>query len=99
MFNYVSMIGIKVHEVNDTLIDVGIYFVITISTSINSNLLWNSLKSNRICDLSYVPGVVQNVSPFSRALIWFSSKIVFERLMALDSLRYTFRKLRVLQNL
>ena len=51
-----------------------------LKNSISSNLLWNSLKSNQICDLSGGPGVGQNVSPFSRALIWFSSKMVFERL-------------------
>ena len=52
-----------------------------LKNSISSSLLWNSLKSNRICDLSGGPGVGQNVSPFSSALIWFSSKVVLERLM------------------
>ena len=37
-----------------------------LKNSISSNLLWNSLKSNRICDLSGEPGVGQKVSPFSR---------------------------------
>ena len=52
-----------------------------LKNSISSSRLWNSLESNQIYDLPGGPGVGQNVSHFSRALIWFSSKVVLERLM------------------
>ena len=49
--------------------------------SISSSLLWNSLKSSHICDLSGAPGVGQKVRPFSRDLSCGSVSSVLERLM------------------